>query len=75
MPGMAVREFECTLCQQPFRLLSGDFFLPEPNVCDDCLRQVWELEREALEEHVAECLAGRETFPAGDIVRHIDWHQ
>ena len=56
MPGLAVREFACSLCGRQFTMLSGDLMVPGPNVCDECLRVVWDL-GEALERHVAECLA------------------
>ncbi len=73
MPGMAVREFECSLCRQQFTLLSGDLILPEPNICDDCLRVVWELESEALMEHVVERLGlpnEGQSF-VNNVVQHI----
>ena len=59
MPGMAVREFACSLCQQPFTMLSGDLMLPGPNICDDCVRAVWDLEDEALMKHVARSLGSQ----------------
>jgi hypothetical protein len=71
MPGLAVREYECTLCQQRFTLLSGDLILPGPRLCDQCLRDVWELEGEALAKHAAGCLAGRDKTPVDNIVRHL----
>ena len=57
MPGIALREFECTLCQDQFTLLSDDLMLPEPDICDECLRKVWPLEGEELANYVAERLA------------------
>ncbi len=75
MPGMAVREFECTLCRQKFSLLSGDLFFPGPNICDDCLEEVWELESEELAKHVAGRVASEEKIGVNSIVRHIKWHR
>ena len=88
MPGMAVREFTCSLCRRQFTLLSGDLMLPGPNICDECLRVIWDLRDEALEKHVAECLAehvtktGEHLDPPSDeravwntIVQHIKWHR
>jgi hypothetical protein len=60
MPGMAIREFKCNLCAQGFTMLSGDLMYPEHNLCDECLKTVWELKDAALTLHVAECLAGDE---------------
>ena len=56
MPIIAVREFNCSLCQQPFTLLSGDLILPGPYFCDNCLRAVWKLEGEVLINHITSCL-------------------
>ena len=56
MVGLALREFECTLCQRRFTLLSGDLILPGPSICDECLRALWELEGDALTKHISGCL-------------------
>ena len=53
MAIMALREFECTLCQQRFTLLSGDLILPEPMLCDACLQELWQLEGDALRKHIS----------------------
>jgi len=65
MVGLAVREFQCALCQQQFTLLSGDLIVPESNICDDCLRVMWAMDDQALAEHVRGCLA-RDKLPAGE---------
>jgi len=57
MAILALREFECTLCQQHFTLLSGDLILPGPRTCDECLRVLWELEGDTLEKQVSENLS------------------
>lgn len=75
MPGLAVRKFECTLCQQQFTLLSGDLILPGPRICDECLVEVWALEGEALANYVAERLLGEEKMSASSIVQRITFHQ
>ena len=75
MVGLAVREFQCALCQKQFTLLSGDLMFPGPNICDECLGEVWGLEGEELAKHVAECLAGEERIPVNSIVQHIRWHK
>lgn len=73
MPGMSIREFKCDLCDQPFTMPSGDLMVREPNVCDDCLREVWELEDEALTEHTVACLArGAEQASVDSIVQYIN---
>ena len=55
MPGLVLREFDCTFCGQRFSLLSGDLILPGPELCDDCLREVWALKGEDLEQCVSRC--------------------
>ena len=73
MPGMSIREFKCDLCDQLFTMPSGDLMVPEPNVCDDCLREVWEMEDEALTGHTAACLARRaEQASVNSIVQYIN---
>jgi hypothetical protein len=87
MAILALREFECTLCQQHFTLLSGDLILPGPRVCDECLQVLWELEGDALEKHISESL--RKASHDGErleshiekqalvnsTVQHIQWHK
>jgi len=53
MPGIALREFECMLCQRQFTLLSGDLILPGPDFCDDCLKELWGLESDTLVERIS----------------------
>ena len=80
MPGLAVRAFDCTLCGQRFSLLSGDLILPGPELCDDCLRAVWALEGEDLEQYVGQCVADADpalvdsvrTYLAGYRTRYAD---
>lgn len=75
MPGFMPREFECSLCQAPFTMLSGDLLLPEPNICDDCLKTVWQMADETLAHHVREQLGERNQDEAwrNSIVQHIKW--
>ena len=85
MAILALREFECTLCQQRFILLSGDLILPLPRICDECLEVLWELEGDALEKHISESLGNaskdRECPElrienqelVNGTVRHIQW--
>jgi hypothetical protein len=73
MPGMSIREFKCDLCDQPFRMPSGDLMVPQPNVCDDCLREIWDMADEALTEHVVACLArGTGGVSVDRIVQYIN---
>ena len=53
MPGLAVREFECILCDRRFTLLRQDFILPWTLICDECLVEIWALEEDALAEYLA----------------------
>ena len=57
MAIMALRDFYCSLCGCVVTMMSGDLMYPRPVVCDQCLRDVWDLEDEALHQHVAGCLA------------------
>lgn len=77
MPGLALREFECSLCQAQFTMLAGDLLLPGPNVCDDCLTAVWRLDDETLSHHVRQHLGTRSQEEAwvNRIVQHIKWHR
>jgi hypothetical protein len=75
MPGMSIKEFKCDLCDQPFTMSSGDLMVPQPNVCDDCLTEVWDMADEALAAHTAACLArgaGAGQFSVEDIVSYIN---
>jgi hypothetical protein len=57
MAIMALREFECTLCQQQFTRFSGDLIVPGPRLCDACLQELWPLDDDALRERVSHQLA------------------
>jgi hypothetical protein len=70
---MSIREFKCDLCDQPFTMSSGDLMVPQPNVCDECLREVWDMPDKALAEHTAACLAQRAgQASVDDIVSYIN---
>ena len=56
MPGLAVRDLDCTLCQKRFTLLCGDLIIPSTCICDECLREAWELSGDALTEYFSGCL-------------------
>jgi hypothetical protein len=72
---MALRDFNCTLCPKTFERMSPDLIIPEPDLCDDCLREVWEMEGEALTAYVAEHLPEEAEFSVEKIVRHTQWIQ
>ena len=47
--------------------------VPTPSVCDECLREVWDMDDEALAEHTAACLArGAGQASVDDIVSYIN---
>ena len=71
MAFMAVREFECILCQGHFTLLSGDLMLPEPVICDECLVEVWLLEGDVLAKHISKHLAGNVSPHKEHLESHI----
>lgn len=71
MPALALRENECALCQGRFTLLSGDLMVPEPHLCDECLREVWGLDSETLVRRTTGHLAGQDRMPVENIVQHL----
>ena len=56
MAVMGFRDFECTVCQRHFDMLSGDLMVPGPSICDECLKVLWELEGDGLTKYVSACL-------------------
>ena len=56
---LGVRDFECSLCQGSFTLLSGDLMVPETRLCDECLVELWPLAGDALKMCVSGHLAKR----------------
>ena len=76
MALMAVREFECVLCQAHFTLLSGDLIVPETLICDECLAELWPLQGDALMERISGRLVERTPQQAAlekRIAQHIEW--
>ena len=71
MAFMTVREFECTLCRKKFNLLAGDLLLFEPDLCDECLREIWQLEGEELVKYVTERWPDEEKLPMDSIFQYI----
>lgn len=55
--GIAVRDFDCDLCQQSFTLCTGDLIVSEIDLCDQCLADLWLLEGEDLRQHISQQLA------------------
>ena len=62
MAIMGLKDFECSVCQQTFTMLSADFIPPGPYICTECLEELWELEGDKLRDRIAQRLAG-ETKP------------
>ena len=56
---LGIRDFECSLCQGSFTLLSGDLMVPETRLCDECLVELWPLAGDALKMCVSGHLAQR----------------
>lgn len=75
MPGLVLREFDCTFCGQRFSLLSGDLILPGPELCDDCLREVCALEGEDLEQYVGRCVADGDPALVDSISTYLERHR
>ena len=86
MPGYALRDLDCTMCRKRFTLLYGDLIIPSTIICDDCLREAWELSGDALTAYISERLK-ENASRAGEraelsdkdrafvvrIAGHIDW--
>ena len=70
MPVMALRDFNCTLCPKTFEKISPDLIIPGPDLCDDCLKAVWEMEGDALTAYITERLPEDAKFTVEKIVRH-----
>ena len=74
MAGMALREFACSLCGQKFEKYSGDLMIPGPEICDNCLHDVWQMDETTLASHVRLCLEQQKRQVAlQDMVQHIQW--
>jgi hypothetical protein len=75
MPIMALRDFDCILCQSSFEKMSGDLIIPQPDLCDDCLKEVWEMDGDALTAYVAEHLPEDAQFSVEKVVQNTQWIQ
>ena len=83
MAIMGFRDFECTVCQRHFDMLSGDLMVPGPIICDECLRVLWKLESDAVARHVSECLKqkdsqlgeGPDAALVNSTVQLVQWHK
>lgn len=56
---MAVRDFDCILCQRHFSRMSADLILLEDQICDECLAELWRLEGDELGKYISQHLAKR----------------
>jgi hypothetical protein len=56
-------------------MLSGDLIIPGPNICNECLSQVWELEDEALSPYVAERLADEGEISVNNMIEYIQGYK
>jgi len=88
MVGIALREFQCTLCRAQFTRLAGDLMVPSPNLCDACLRVVWEMDDATLAAHISRCLTENVSGPERgyapyggqqaleeSTMRYVQWHR
>ena len=75
MPVMALRNFNCILCSKSFEKMTPDFIVPEPDLCDDCLREVWEMDGDDLTAYVAERLPEDTSFSVEKVVQHTQMIQ
>jgi hypothetical protein len=70
MPIFTLRDFNCVFCQSTFEMLAGDIMIPEPDLCEDCLKEVWEMDDEALTIHFTLHLSLDAAFSAEEVVQH-----
>jgi hypothetical protein len=56
---MAVRDFDCILCQRHFSRMSADLILLNDLICDECLAELGQLEGDELRKRVSQHLARR----------------
>lgn len=59
--AMAVREFDCLLCQRKYSRMTADAIFPANQLCDDCLAELNQLEGDDLRARIAQRLAERAT--------------
>jgi hypothetical protein len=53
-------------------MMSGDLIVPEPDLCDDCLKEVWELDGEALTAYVTERIPEDAIFSVESVIQQIN---
>lgn len=53
MPGYFLREFDCSICGQPFTMMEGDMILPIPRLCDSCLKENWNANPGTLQSDIS----------------------
>ncbi len=76
MVGMGLREFECTLCGNKFEQMSGDLMIPGPEICEECLREVWDMEDTALKQYVSTRLKEHKREEMIEsMLQHIQWYK
>jgi hypothetical protein len=51
--AMAVRDFECLLCRREFSRMTADFIIMEEQVCDECLKDLCQLEGDECARQVS----------------------
>lgn len=56
---MANREFDCLLCERHFSRMTADAIFLEEQICDECLKELWQLNKAARRECVSRQLAKR----------------
>ena len=60
MVGIGLRDFECSLCDKTFERMSGDLMVPGPEICEDCLQVVWDMDEAAKTQYVTDRLVERQ---------------
>ena len=73
MAFLRVREVTCTVCGIQFPLVTGDLYVDESMVCDDCVAALWPDEdgsiRDRLSERLASVSSAEELPPVGSAER------
>ena len=73
MAFLRVRDVTCTVCQAAFRLVTGDLYVDDVMLCDDCVAALWPRGDASAGDQLAERLAplrsGEDVPPVGSAER------
>jgi hypothetical protein len=74
MVGMVLRDFVCSLCGNTFEKYAGDLNIPGPELCEQCMFQVWEMEGVTLITHIHVCLNKQDnSVTEHHMLQYVNW--